>query len=171
MSIDLLAAIRSNPANEKAWSEWYKKTYPKIYYTIYRLTSGNSDLSEEITQSALVRFYNFNGFERVNTTNEAEAYVIQIAKHKLIDHYRKEQRNISLEEIDPIAIEQSGQSELLDEIIAAAQNLSKDDKAIINLTLNGYTLKEIAEKFGISYSNAGVRLHRIRKHLAKKISN
>lgn len=48
--------------------------------------------------------------------------------------------------------------------------LQQGDRELLNLLLQGFTTKEIADRLGLQYSNASVRLHRLRMHLRKFLS-
>jgi DNA-directed RNA polymerase specialized sigma24 family protein len=45
------------------------------------------------------------------------------------------------------------------------KGLTSVDHEILAMTVEGYDLGDIAEATGLSYSNAGVRLHRLRRRL------
>ena len=45
--------------------------------------------------------------------------------------------------------------------------LNETDRTMLSLSMDGYGLTEIADRLGLSYSNAGVRLHRSRERLRK----
>ena len=49
--------------------------------------------------------------------------------------------------------------------------LSEIEKAIIILYLESYEYKEIAAVIGISESNVGVKINRIKKQLIKQLNN
>jgi hypothetical protein len=52
--------------------------------------------------------------------------------------------------------------ETLDEFM---NQLDESDREMLRLSIEGYDLAEIADRLGLSYSNAGVRLHRSRERL------
>jgi RNA polymerase sigma-70 factor (ECF subfamily) len=49
--------------------------------------------------------------------------------------------------------------------------LSEIDKAIITLYLDEFSYKEIAEIIGISESNTGVKINRIKTEISKSFDN
>lgn len=60
---------------------------------------------------------------------------------------------------------------LLDEMYEAIHRLSEDEKTIISLFLEGFAYKEISAILGITTSNVGVRINRIRNKLSEMIKN
>lgn len=58
----------------------------------------------------------------------------------------------------------------LDELHAAIDRLSEFDKALVTLYLDEMTYREMAAILGISESNVGVKLHRIKKELERRLT-
>jgi DNA-directed RNA polymerase specialized sigma24 family protein len=55
--------------------------------------------------------------------------------------------------------------ELSQEYDALVETLDESDRVLLRMMIAGHTLPEIAEMFAISYSAAGVRVHRIRNKI------
>ena len=62
-----------------------------------------------------------------------------------------------------------GVSDQLDELYHALDSLNKIEKALVTLYLEDLSYEEMAEVLGITESNVGVRLNRVRKHLAEQM--
>ena len=56
---------------------------------------------------------------------------------------------------------------LYDELYRLIDLLSKDDQALVFLYIDGATEEEMASVLGISKSNVGVRIHRVKQKLSK----
>jgi len=54
---------------------------------------------------------------------------------------------------------------------AAIQQLKKIDRSLILLVLEGFAYKEIAEISGLSVSNVGARINRIKTKIREQINN
>ena len=63
------------------------------------------------------------------------------------------------------------ESDQKDKLYMAINQLSEVEKAIIFLYLEEYNYKEIAEIIGISESNTGVKISRIKTQLIKILEN
>ena len=62
-----------------------------------------------------------------------------------------------------------GSLEAREWLAMSLRGLSSVDREILSLTIQGYSLSDLAEATGLSYTNAGVRLHRLRKRLRKSL--
>ncbi len=145
-------------------------TYPKIYYTVYRLSGGDVDLSQELVHEAFVKFVAYRVFEKVKDDGEATAYLRTMARHLFYDHYKKSAKErAAAESWEPAASEDEWAWRRYD-LEKLAARLPEQDRQILTLALEGESLKEIAAKTGLSYSNVGVRLHRLRRRLAEQFS-
>jgi DNA-directed RNA polymerase specialized sigma24 family protein len=47
------------------------------------------------------------------------------------------------------------------------RDLTEEEQKLLGQLIQGLSLSEIADKLGISYTSAGVRLHRLRKKLRR----
>ena len=56
---------------------------------------------------------------------------------------------------------------LYDELYRLIDLLPKDDQALVFLYIDGATEGEMASVLGISQSNVGVRIHRVKQKLSK----
>jgi RNA polymerase sigma-70 factor (ECF subfamily) len=59
--------------------------------------------------------------------------------------------------------------ETVDRMYAAIRRLPPANRALVLLYLDGFTYREIADVIGISETNVGVRLSRIKKQLAETV--
>ena len=170
MSADLIAKIRTTPGSQRVWTAWYKSAYTKVYYAAYRFSYGNRDTARDLTQETFKRFIEYRAIDRVKDDKHALAFLIRTCRNLAID------RNVSVAEISleglpeaefPAAPEANTQHAFaLDQILPT---LNAEDREIIEYLRNGLTVAEIAQKLKISYSAAGVRLHRMRKRLRESL--
>ncbi len=65
---------------------------------------------------------------------------------------------------DLVSCQRSTCSQLRDELLSG---LDPADQQLMKLLIEGYTLPEISSRLELSYSNAAVRLHRLRQTLRK----
>jgi len=63
------------------------------------------------------------------------------------------------------------QEEQLKSLYAAIRQLSPPDRSLILLSLDGLSYREMAELHGISESNVGAKLHRIKRQLTQILRN
>ena len=107
-----------------------------------------------------------------NESSEA-TWIYRVALFSAIAWTRKEKKHNS--EIEPIAemeLVHSENNELndprLDWLYEQIARLNEIDRSLTLLLLDGYSYKEMAEIIGISESNVGVKINRIKKSLTHK---
>jgi RNA polymerase sigma-70 factor (ECF subfamily) len=97
-----------------------------------------------------------------------------VALNTAISNFRKEsrkpeRRSISLEEVEIPDMTLTDDRERTSALTLAITKLTEIEKAIIMLYLDEKSYDEISEIIGISISNVGVRLNRIKNKLSKLI--
>jgi RNA polymerase sigma-70 factor (ECF subfamily) len=97
-----------------------------------------------------------------------------VAATHVLRHKRIAQNLVSLDDID-IASEsrglevQAGDAQLIARLHALVQRLKPLDREVFVLYLEGLSVDEIAEIAGLSHTNTGTKLHRIRALLCKQL--
>lgn len=166
MSTDLIAKIRASPDSERRWATWYRAVYPKIYYAAFRFANGNADTARDLTQEAFTRFLGYRAIDRVTSDQHALAFLIKTCRNLATDRNARA-HEISLgglEEIEAISGAEPA-IELSIDLDRMLQNLEPDERQIMLWARDGESVSDIARKLGVSYTAAGVRLHRVRERL------
>jgi len=170
MSSDLIQEIQRNPQSKRAWAQWYKRTYRRVYFVAYRFARGDRDAAADLAQEAFMRFVGYEAIHRVTTEEHAVAFLIQTCRNLAIDR-DKRARDISLDDIPesalPIRSETISDTTL--DLEQAVLALTPDERQMIEWTREGFSIADVAGRMGISYTAAGVRLHRIRKRLQEML--
>jgi RNA polymerase sigma factor (sigma-70 family) len=128
------------------------------------------DLFQEIVLQLWKAFPSFKN-ESLNTS-----WMYRVALNTAISNFRKEskkpdRKSISDAEFQIPDINFSDENEKLHLLKQAIEKLSEIEKAIIMLYLEDKSYDEITEIIGISNSNVGVRLNRIKTKLEKIIKS
>lgn len=166
MVSDLTVAIRQNPDDESAWDAWFREVYPRVVYIVARKAVGDIDLAEEVTQGAIERFLRYRAFERVRSDREAVAYLVQSAARLVADNRRYRELTLSYQLEDSA---EHSEEETDSDLEFLLSHISEQDQEVLRLVLEGYTVREIADAFGIGYSAAGMRINRARDRLRKVV--
>lgn len=100
----------------------------------------------------------------------------RVALNTAIDIVRKTDNQpafarLSPRELNMPIIQDQVYSIKVEKLYNAIKNLSNSEKAIILLYLEDYNYREISEVIGISESNAGVKINRIKKKLIKMLDD
>ncbi len=89
--------------------------------------------------------------------------------------YRRKKGRMTTESFNDEVIEKTDSSYFENDekmtLMTAIKELSKTDRLIITLYLEGYNYKEIAEITGLSNENSATRIHRIKTKLIVKLKN
>lgn len=147
--------------------EDHKKILYKVAYTYCRQREDRHDLVQEMTIQLWRSFGRFDGRAKFST------WMYRIAMNVAISFYRSERRRIrdtvpidefgfDIAAADRVMEEAGGDIGTLHRLIGRLDEMSR---AIILLYLEGHPHGEIAAIIGISTSNVGTRIHRIKQRL------
>lgn len=136
-----------------------------IIYKIINLyvdeAEDRKDLYQEIVYQAWKSAQNFRAESRFSTwlykisLNVSITYLSKRTKHAKVQGTQSE---------EPLVVHQE-LSERAEVMYRVIKTLNEADRGIIMLHLEGYDNAEISEIAGISKSNTGVKLHRIKQQL------
>lgn len=137
----------------------------------YTLTSDErEDLAQEILLQAWRSLPKFKG------NANAATWFYRVALHTAMNWHRKDKprrsRQQPLLEMQMIitegsdSAEQAQQRETVEQLYQAIHQLPKADAALVLLYLDELSYREMADVLGISESNVGVKLNRVKKALS-----
>lgn len=78
-------------ANEPAFRAWYERSLPRVYAYLFHRCGRNAELAEELTQQAFVEAVRSRW--RFRGRSDATTWVVGIARHRLVDHFRRTERD------------------------------------------------------------------------------
>jgi len=140
--------------------------YQKIIYRVckmYRETrEDQEDLFQEIVYQLWKSYPSFKGESKISS------WMYRIALNTAIAIFRKRKLPVKYAEKLPEDLYSEATntvSENEERLFEALRTLNDADKALISLFLEGFTYQEMAAITGITESNTGVRLNRIKNKL------
>ncbi|RAW02883.1 RNA polymerase sigma factor [Pseudochryseolinea flava] len=138
-----------------------------LIYKVCHLYGADRDYQEDLFQEIVMQIWRAYPSFR----NEAliTTWMYRIALNTAISYLRKEKRmpisqRISMRELQLPEMEQADDMEVLQQAI---QQLTQVEKGIIMLYLDEKSYQEISDILGISLSNVGVKISRIKSKLEK----
>ena len=143
-----------------------------IFLKIARTYSRNIEDKQDLVQEMMIQVW--RGLPRYDSHYPVSTWLYRVALNVAISFYRKQRRRLPmagpvLDETLVLADEnpspQMEQVQLLEQFIASLNDL---DKALILLYLDDKSYAEIAQIMGISVSNVGTKLGRVREKLRAK---
>ncbi len=152
--------------------EFLKSIYDhqKIIYKVCRMyrdsKEDQDDLFQEIVYQLWKSFPSFKGESKVSS------WMYRIALNTSMAVYRKKTIRTDYYEALPenIYSSEATVSENKERLFLALRKLNDAEKAVISLFLEDFSYQEIAEITGLSESNVGVRLNRIKSKLKKLLN-
>lgn len=166
------ASLEGNPS-PATFAAFYDATFDAVYRYLSRAVFGNRALAEDLTQEtyasvvAAVR----NG----SSGSQTLAWVMGVARHKLIDHYRgtaREQRRLSVAWSSGIGREHEQLDEFAGidaaDLVELMRELAPDHRLVLVLRyLDELSVDEIASEIGRSVHATESLLTRARQALTR----
>lgn len=173
--------------DKEAFIRVYDLYADKIYRFVY-FKVGNSEEAQDLTSAAFLKAWNYVLENKIRDHNSLKSLLYTIARHAVIDHYRKSNFSEPLDRIENFNNKEgSGKREIADQKqnIARQMEISSDietvrrkilelkdeyREVIILRFINELSIREIAEVLDKSKGNVRVLLHRALKSLKDLIS-
>lgn len=157
--------------NQVASEELHRELYPFVRSVVCRHVSP-CDVEDVIQETMFKIFRNLQSFAG---HAEFRSWVFKIARNEAFTWLRKSQarttaHELSLEDFDV------SQEARIDQRLDAQRILSRlfngnhqDLSLFLDLKMEGYDVKTVAKKYGLTESCVKIRVHRLRKFLLKKL--
>ena len=137
-----------------------------IVHKVCRVYRDNKEDQEDLFQEIIYQLWkSYSGFKG---ESKISSWIYRIALNTAIAVYRKSKISIDYYEEFPEHIHPSNDktiSENEERLFWALRQLNDSEKAVISLYLEDFSYQEIAAITGLSESNVGVRLNRIKNKL------
>ena len=160
----------SDPSREAVFQRWLKEHAGLVFKVARAFAAGDAD-RDDLVQEMLLQLW--RSLPRFEGKASESTWIYRVALNTALAWHRREHKHRAarmplLEELpqadDPMARERD---ELVANLYAAIRRLPKVDAALVLLYLDDLSYREMAEVLGISETNVGVKLNRVRKTLAE----
>jgi RNA polymerase sigma-70 factor (ECF subfamily) len=161
---------------ESQFRRWLEEHAGLFFKVVRSYTAGppdSDDLLQEILLQVWMSLPGFRGQSKATTwlyrvaLNTALAWKRKETKHR--DRSCKLQLALEVAGDDASPAESQANREAVERLYQAVRALAPADRALVLLYLDGISYAEMAEVIGISESNVGVRLNRVKKSLAEAL--
>ncbi|PIQ21564.1 MAG: RNA polymerase subunit sigma-70 [Cytophagales bacterium CG18_big_fil_WC_8_21_14_2_50_42_9] len=165
-----------NLVSEKEWFIGILKENKRILYKVIYSYCHSSEDRKDLEQEIVIQLW--KSLKSYNKDFKLSTWIYKIALNVAISHYRRDfKRNkantpydgtiFQIAEEEDFAEERIVKTELLYKFI---NQLDEFNKAIIILYLEDKSYKEIAEIIGLTETNIGTKINRIKNRLKESIS-
>jgi RNA polymerase sigma-70 factor (ECF subfamily) len=164
---NILAAINNAypRAAEIDWQNVYSASLPKIFhYFCYKV--GNPSVAEDLTAHTFEKAWKSrNNFKK--DLGEVQHWLLGIAQHVAIDHFRKRSREISFDDLPERSLTSSFEEDVQRQLdfqtimVLLEQHTDRERELIAMKYGAELTNREIARLTGLSESNVGTILNRV----------
>jgi RNA polymerase sigma-70 factor (ECF subfamily) len=183
---ELVLARACAAGNEKAWQEFISRYRQKLHGVALHMTRNSANASE-LADSLFADLYGVNVRDGVRNSKlnfytgrgSLEGWLRTVVAQEFINRYRKQKRNVSLEEQTEDGVQfaaanpepvRTSDLRLETATDSALGELSSEDRFVLaSYYLDGRTLAEIAHMLGLHESSISRRLDRLSTALRKRI--
>ena len=148
------------------WLNDHKGIFFKIVRSYAFTPHDQDDLFQEIALQVWRSIPDFRGESKPST------WIYRVALFTASAWVRQEKRRPNTSDLDAVAhtlrMSDEPRDERLDWLYDQIGQLDPIDRSVCLLMLEGFSYKEMANLLGISESNVGVKIHRIKRHLVRK---
>ncbi len=146
------------------------KNHEGILHKICNIYFFRNPYREDYYQEMLIRLW--KSFPNYNNQSAFSTWLYRVALNTAIDIIRKQNLQPKHTELSKIEYnipehDPNIESDKKEKLYQAINYLSDVEKSIIILYLEDYSYKEIAEIIGLSESNTGVKINRVKIQLIK----
>jgi RNA polymerase sigma-70 factor, ECF subfamily len=150
-----------------SWLNEYSGIFFKVVKAYAFTPQDQDDLFQEISIQVWRSIPNFREEAAVST------WIYRIALNIAVSWTRSEKRRlknaVDIDDREPVLqVNMQGIDPQLQWLYEQISKLNEIDRSLILLLLDGFSYSEIADTLGISESNAGVKIHRIKEYLTGK---
>lgn len=152
---------------EAIWENLHLRLYSFI---LKRVSDENvaEDILQEVFLKIHTRMHTLQDSERI------EAWVYQIARNAIIDHYRRPDKTIEIDESLPAPVAEMPELDAADEIASSVREMVTSlprpyREALLLTEFEGLSQQQLADRLGISLSGAKSRVQRARQQIKNNL--
>jgi RNA polymerase sigma-70 factor (ECF subfamily) len=145
----------------------------KIIFKVLAIYANEGTSKKDLYQEILLQLWTaFGSFQQ---KSKVSTWVYRIALNTAVTQFRKSKRNFAKTGLDESVFQiadivDETENEQLQQLYQQINKLNQLDKALVLLYLENKSYAEIAEITGLSVTNVGSRLSRIKEKMKKEVN-
>jgi RNA polymerase sigma-70 factor, ECF subfamily len=133
----------------EGFRRFYDDALPRVYGYLLRRCGGSSSVAEDLTQETFLAAV--TELRRGRRIDAPLPWIYGIARHKLLDHYRRRERHARRSDREPDAVLASVQNETDDRALVALAAVPAAQRiALVLRHVDGLSVPEVAAALGRS---------------------
>jgi len=171
--------------DERAWQVLFSASWPSAIATTHRLLRGHRDLAEDAAQEAYKRIVRYADFRGIADGDAFLAYLRTVCRNVVLDMTSQlmKRQHVSLDESAELLTrddeERGARPQYAPELQLTSDDLQKklrtalssEEQRLLDQLVGERSVRDIAADLKISYSNAGVRIYRLRAKIRKYLQD
>lgn len=151
------------------FNEWLE-AHRGILFKVVGAYAFTAQDKEDLFQEIITQIW--NSVPKFKNTSKPSTWIYRVSLYAAMAWSKKEKRHSeqhqSLELVNPLLSTDAPKNPRLDWLYEQIGQLDAVDRSLTLMMLDGYSYDEIATTLGISRSNVGVKLTRLKKHFTQK---
>ncbi|MEO2017779.1 MAG: RNA polymerase sigma factor [Fuerstiella sp.] len=153
---------------KQIFTEWTHQ-HRGLLFKLVRAYAFNATDRDDLFQEISIQLY--NSIPKYRGDSSAPTWIYRVALYAAIAWSKRERKHSRKEHLagDEHTLIQANQAQdpRLDWLYDQVARLNEIDRSLTLLLLDGFSYLEMADILGISESNVGVKIHRIKQHLTQ----
>ena len=152
---------------EDIYHQWISEYKPLLFKVLRAYSNTNADENDLFQEIVIQVWQSIRGFKNQSTVH---TWIYRVALNTAIkwSSRNKNRNHQEIRESTSVVIPQTASNEKLDWLYREIQQLNTIEKSLTLLLLDGFSYQEMSDILGISVSNVGVKINRIKKHLKER---
>ena len=152
----------------KIFDEWLAEYWALLFKVIRAYAKHGEDQNDLFQEICLQVYRSIPNFQRKSAIS---TWIYRIALNTSIKWSTKERKHVDghreIEKVDQVLENKENADDRVDWLYQKIQEFNEIDRSLSLLLLEGYSYREMSDMMGISESNIGVKIHRIKKQLTE----
>lgn len=156
-----------NKDKEREYTEMIS-TYGQVIAKVCYFYAEDMDDFNDLRQESLINLW--RGFDSFRGSSRLSTWIYRVCLNSCVSFFRKNKHKrdaVSIDKLSDLIAPDEDRAELMREMYALINRLSKSEKALVLLWLDQCSYEEIADIMGVPRNTVASRLKRVKEKLVK----